>query len=179
MVLLGKVKGDDIGIVVVPKELTVDLEKVGIGTEDILEFGKGLFFLFEKRPQKPLKPGSVSQGKGFQEIKSNDRIIHNFRGRLPATKVQSAAGSDHANKDQSKKMKRLSELEPGTVARIHSFEKNDLFLKLMEMGCVPGELVRVEQVAPLGDPISITVAGYNLSLRLDEAENIFMEDGGR
>lgn len=46
----------------------------------------------------------------------------------------------------------------------------------MEMGCVPGELVRVEQVAPLGDPISITVAGYNLSLRLDEAENIFMEE---
>jgi len=29
------------------------------------------------------------------------------------------------------KMKRLSELEPGTVARIHSFENNDLFLKLM------------------------------------------------
>lgn len=46
----------------------------------------------------------------------------------------------------------------------------------MEMGCVPGELIRVEQVAPLGDPISITVAGYNLSLRLDEAENIFMEE---
>jgi len=44
----------------------------------------------------------------------------------------------------------------------------------MEMGCVPGELIRVEQVAPLGDPISITVAGYNLSLRLDEADNIFM-----
>jgi ferrous iron transport protein A len=78
---------------------------------------------------------------------------------------------------QSKKMKRLSELQPGTIARIHSFEKNDLFLKLMEMGCVPGELVKVEQVAPLGDPISITVSGYNLSLRLDEAENIFMEEG--
>ncbi|HEV2354806.1 MAG TPA: ferrous iron transport protein A, partial [Puia sp.] len=43
-------------------------------------------------------------------------------------------------------MKRLSELEPGTVARIHSFEKNDLFLKLMEMGCVPGEWIKVEQV---------------------------------
>ena len=66
-------------------------------------------------------------------------------------------------------MKRLSELEPGTIARIHSFEKNELFLKLMEMGCVPGELIRVDQIAPLGDPISITVAGYNLSLRLDEA----------
>jgi Fe2+ transport system protein FeoA len=73
-------------------------------------------------------------------------------------------------------MKRLSEITTGTVARILSFENNDLFLKLMEMGCVPGELVRVEQIAPLGDPISITVAGYNLSLRLNEADNIFVEE---
>ena len=75
-------------------------------------------------------------------------------------------------------MKRLSEITTGTVARILSFENNDLFLKLMEMGCVPGELVRVEQIAPLGDPISITVAGYNLSLRLNEADNIFVEELG-
>jgi Fe2+ transport system protein FeoA len=75
-------------------------------------------------------------------------------------------------------MKRLSEIGAGTVARILSFENNDLFLKLMEMGCVPGELVKVEQIAPLGDPISITVAGYNLSLRLNEADNIFVEEVG-
>jgi ferrous iron transport protein A len=73
-------------------------------------------------------------------------------------------------------MKRLSEIGSGSTARILSFEDNDLFLKLMEMGCVPGELVKVEQVAPLGDPISIAVAGYNLSLRLNEAENIFVEE---
>lgn len=72
-------------------------------------------------------------------------------------------------------MKRLSELRSGNRARILSFENNDLFLKLMEMGCVPGEIIKVEQIAPLGDPISIIVAGYNLSLRLDEAENIFVE----
>ena len=75
-------------------------------------------------------------------------------------------------------MKRLSEIGTGIVARILSFENNDLFLKLMEMGCVPGELVKVEQIAPLGDPISITVAGYNLSLRLNEADNIFVEELG-
>jgi len=72
-------------------------------------------------------------------------------------------------------MKRLSELSPGATARILAFEKNDLYLKLMEMGCVPGEIIRVEKIAPLGDPISIAVAGYSLSLRLDEAENIFVE----
>ncbi len=73
-------------------------------------------------------------------------------------------------------MKRLSDVRVGQLVVIKSFENNDIFLKLMEMGCVPGEYVRIEQVAPLGDPIAITVSGYNLSLRLDEAQNIFVEE---
>lgn len=73
-------------------------------------------------------------------------------------------------------MKRLSDLEAGQKAVINSFEKDEIFIKLMEMGCIPGEVVQVEQVAPLGDPISISVAGYHLSLRLSEARSIFVED---
>ena len=73
-------------------------------------------------------------------------------------------------------LKRLSDIEVGSTVVIKSFENNDIFLKLMEMGCVPGELIKVEQVAPLGDPIAIIVSGYNLSLRLDEARNIFVEE---
>jgi ferrous iron transport protein A len=73
-------------------------------------------------------------------------------------------------------MKRLSEIKPGNTVKIYSFESSELFLKLMEMGCIPGEYIKVEQVAPLGDPISISVAGYNLSLRLNEARTIFVED---
>ncbi len=57
-----------------------------------------------------------------------------------------------------------------------SFGKDDIFIKLMEMGCIPGETIRVEQIAPLGDPISIAVAGYNLSLRLNEAKQIFVQE---
>ncbi len=72
-------------------------------------------------------------------------------------------------------MKRLSELHAGEKGIIHSFEKDDIFIKLMEMGCVPGELVQVVQVAPLGDPISIAVSGYTLSLRISEASSIFVE----
>jgi len=73
-------------------------------------------------------------------------------------------------------MKRLSEVEVGKKVMIKSFEKNDIFIKLMEMGCVPGEVVRIEKIAPLGDPISISVSGYNLSLRLNEAEQIIIEE---
>jgi ferrous iron transport protein A len=72
--------------------------------------------------------------------------------------------------------KRLSEIGVGQSAVISSFDNDDIFLKLMEMGCVPGEQVKVDQAAPLGDPISITVAGYQLSLRLDEAELIWVEE---
>ncbi len=72
--------------------------------------------------------------------------------------------------------RRLSEVEVGKTVIIKHFENDDIFLKLMEMGCVPGEKIIVEQVAPLGDPISILVAGYILSLRLNEAENIWVEE---
>lgn len=71
--------------------------------------------------------------------------------------------------------RRLSEVGVGKAVIIKHFENDNIFLKLMEMGCVPGEIVIVDQVAPLGDPISIQVAGYSLSLRLNEAENIWVE----
>ena len=70
---------------------------------------------------------------------------------------------------------RLSELKPGQEGVIKEFNDNDIFLKLMEMGCVPGERILLEQVASLGDPISVKVAGYRLSLRLDEAVHIIVE----
>jgi ferrous iron transport protein A len=67
---------------------------------------------------------------------------------------------------------KLSDLKPGQEAIISEFSSNEIFLKLMEMGCVPGEKIFLEQVAPLGDPISIKISGYSLSLRLNEAEHI-------
>ena len=72
-------------------------------------------------------------------------------------------------------MMKLRDLRQGETAVIHSIEDSHLFLKLLEMGCVPGESIRVEKVAPFGDPISIQVAGYTLSLRLNEADVIFVE----
>lgn len=67
---------------------------------------------------------------------------------------------------------KLSELKAGERATITEFESSELELKLMEMGCLPGEEIIVEQIAPLGDPISVRVAGYLLSLRKNEANQI-------
>ena len=72
--------------------------------------------------------------------------------------------------------RRLSEMKIGETGMINSFENDIIFLKLMEMGCVPGEMVKIDQAAPLGGPISISIAGYHLSLRLDEAQMIWIED---
>ncbi len=69
---------------------------------------------------------------------------------------------------------RLSELKIGERAVIVEFESSDLELKLMEMGCLPGEEIIVEQKAPLGDPISVRIAGYSLSLRKNEANQILV-----
>ena len=69
---------------------------------------------------------------------------------------------------------RLSELKPGQQGIIEEFTSNEIFLKLMEMGCEPGETILLEQIAPLGDPVSVNVAGYHLSLRLNEAEHILI-----
>lgn len=71
--------------------------------------------------------------------------------------------------------KRLSELRPGQKGIIKEFQSEEIHLKLMEMGCLPGEKIAVQKVAPLGDPVSITVAGYTLSLRLDEADLIVVD----
>ena len=73
-------------------------------------------------------------------------------------------------------MKKLSEIRVGKSVVIREFSNNEIFIKLMEMGCIPGEIIKVEQIAPLGDPISISVVGYNLSLRINEAENIIVEE---
>ena len=46
--------------------------------------------------------------------------------------------------------------------------------RLMEMGLLVGTLVELVRFAPLGDPVEIKVRGYNLTLRRNEAEQIFV-----
>ena len=71
--------------------------------------------------------------------------------------------------------KKLSELRPGQKGIIKDFDNQEIHLKLMEMGCLPGEKISIEQIAPMGDPVSVIVAGYTLSLRLDEADHILVD----
>lgn len=47
--------------------------------------------------------------------------------------------------------------------------------RIMDMGLTKGVEVLVRRVAPLGDPIEVTVRGFELSLRKDEAENVLVD----
>ncbi|MFI5150352.1 MAG: ferrous iron transport protein A [Bacteroidia bacterium] len=68
----------------------------------------------------------------------------------------------------------LSELEVGEHAIIDSFTDPVMSLKLLEMGCTPGETVQLVKVAPMGDPIAISVSGYLLSMRKAEASTVLI-----
>jgi ferrous iron transport protein A len=68
----------------------------------------------------------------------------------------------------------LSRLKVGESAVIDSFTDEALKLKLLEMGCLPGEVVMVVRIAPLGDPIAITVADSIISIRIDEADSVIV-----
>jgi ferrous iron transport protein A len=68
--------------------------------------------------------------------------------------------------------KNVAEMKPGEIGIVSGFSDEHLSIKLMEMGCLPGAAVRFNFTAPLGDPVCISVAGYELSLRLEEAATI-------
>ena len=72
-------------------------------------------------------------------------------------------------------MKTLREAKIGetvTVAKLHGV--GAVKRRIMDMGITKGVDVFVRKVAPLGDPIEVTVRGYELSLRKSEAESILI-----
>lgn len=69
---------------------------------------------------------------------------------------------------------RLSQLPTGQRAVIKAHEDSDFQLTLMEMGCIPGEPVWIEMIAPMGDPMAIQIAGYYLSIRKKDADKIWV-----
>lgn len=71
--------------------------------------------------------------------------------------------------------KTVADLKVGESGIISGFRNSSLTLKLLEMGFLPGTMIKLNFKAPLGDPISIRVSGYNVSIRLDEAAMILLQ----
>ncbi|PRY06041.1 ferrous iron transport protein A [Pontibacter ummariensis] len=76
---------------------------------------------------------------------------------------------------EQKSQKSVRDLKLGESGVICCLQDPEMGLKLLEMGCIPGTEVKLNSRAPLGDPITIIVNDYTLSLRLDEAETILLK----
>lgn len=72
--------------------------------------------------------------------------------------------------------KKLSEVSIGESGVIKTvFGEGKIRRRLFDMGVTPGAEVYMRKVAPLGDPIEVTIRGYELTLRKSEAECVVME----
>lgn len=70
----------------------------------------------------------------------------------------------------------LKDAKPGTTVQVLKISgKNVLKRRIMDMGITKGIPIFVRKVAPLGDPVEITVRGYELSVRKEDAQIIEVE----
>lgn len=72
-------------------------------------------------------------------------------------------------------MKTLAQLKIGQKALILDFNIDTIPLKLLEMGCLPGNFVELLQIAPLGDPLYINVNDSHVAIRKETANAITVE----
>lgn len=66
----------------------------------------------------------------------------------------------------------IHSLKKGQRAVIRDFDIALIPLKLLEMGCLPGNEVQLLQVAPLGDPLYLEINGSHLAIRVETAKAI-------
>lgn len=70
----------------------------------------------------------------------------------------------------------LSELQPGASCRVvQLLAQGSIRQRLLEMGFIRGAELRVEKLAPLGDPMELVIKGYHLSLRREESSCILVD----
>lgn len=71
----------------------------------------------------------------------------------------------------------LDRLAVGKTATIKNVGgQGALRLRLLDMGLTPRTNIKMQKVAPMGDPLEISVRGYELTLRRDDAKNIELDD---
>ncbi|UOK43264.1 MULTISPECIES: FeoA family protein [Flavobacterium] len=69
----------------------------------------------------------------------------------------------------------LAQLQRKQKAVIRDFNVDEIPLKLIEMGCLPGNEVTLLQVAPFGDPLYVTINDSHVAIRLETAKEICIE----
>ena len=68
----------------------------------------------------------------------------------------------------------LSQFKERVVGKITSIESEDILLKLMEYGIMPGAMISIQNSAPFNGPLAVFVNGSKLILRKEEAQFVFV-----
>jgi ferrous iron transport protein A len=66
----------------------------------------------------------------------------------------------------------INSLKKGEKAIIKDFDIDTVPLKLLEMGCLPGNMVELLQIAPFGDPLYLNINGSHVAIRVETAKEI-------
>nr|WP_314839372.1 FeoA family protein [uncultured Flavobacterium sp.] len=69
----------------------------------------------------------------------------------------------------------IHSLKKGEKAIIKDFDIDTVPLKLLEMGCLPGNMVELLQVAPFGDPLFLNINGSHVAIRVETAKEIAVD----
>jgi len=115
----------------------------------------------------------LETGGNIKELKNNPNNTHESVWQERAVKNLKAAGTT-----EIKHVKTLDQLKTGEYGKVLRIISNTpLKKRLLDMGLSTGAEIQVKGVAPMGDPLEVKIKGYLLSLRKEEASQIFVEMG--
>jgi DtxR family transcriptional regulator, Mn-dependent transcriptional regulator len=111
------------------------------------------------------------------EFMEKSKNISSFEGEIKTVAKNSlVVPSGEVKKMRSVNTSALHELSPGSRGKVLRIAATgSMRRRILEMGVVPGVEIMVEGVAPMGDPIEVSVKDYHLSLRKNEAAFVFVE----
>lgn len=148
--------------------------------------GKGTYIIREltgsRRLTKRLAEIGIKAGKSIEVIPLPDHtsgLIIYFQGQRLAVSNDiasqiSVAPVSGITTDHFKTLSDMPINKPGVVAKI--LGNKALRKRLMDMGITKNTVVRIDRVAPLGDPIELVVRGYKLSLRKSDAQLVVLTE---
>lgn len=139
---------------------------------------KVIKMLIDEKTKKHLEDLGITIGSLVQVVSSDGgNIIIEAKGTRLALSKNVALKILVAQERQVQFMlKKLDQMKVGETGRITKVNgEGKLRRRLFDMGVTPGASIYLRKVAPLGDPIEVTIRGYELSLRKVEAELVDIE----
>ncbi|HSW59030.1 MAG TPA: metal-dependent transcriptional regulator [Dehalococcoidales bacterium] len=102
----------------------------------------------------------------------------NLKTASDKDKLSEMPGSKEINSMETKPVRALNELKVGERGRVIRLTANPaLRSRILDMGVTPGAEILMKGHAPMGDPVKVDVKGYQLTLRRDEAAQIYVKVG--